>query len=199
MGKPGAGWPALIAMALAAAPPLAAQGPHDAYGSRAPFVWLDVGVGPTMTGGGDYAYNGSLGGQATLNLRLPHGMQAEGSVFGSGRGRWFGSCLASGTVGARACAGFPAVTGWSAGLALGSVGTRQQLAAHLGLGAGRYRLRQPWTGEVARVTGFHLSLGGATPVWSHIAVASEMRIIVLPQVFGRTHWVVPLTFGARVW
>lgn len=165
----------------------------------APLVWLDVGLGPAFTGGGDYAFNGSLAGQAALTARLPRGFEAEGAVFGSGRGRWFGNCLAGGTVGARACAGFPAVTGWSAGLAITDAGSRQQLGAHFGIGAGRYRLEQPWTGEVARVTGYHLSVGGATPVWSHIAIASEMRIIVLPGVFGRTHWLAPLTFGARVW
>lgn len=165
----------------------------------APIAWLDATIGPTMTGGGQYAFNGSLGGSGTLTLRLPRGLEVAGSAFASGRGRWFGSCIASGVVGARACAGFPAVTGWSASLAIAERGFRQQVGAHFGVGAGDYRLKQPWTGAVAHATGYHLDLGGASPVWHHFGITSDMRVIVIPHVFGRTHWVAPLTFGARIW
>lgn len=166
---------------------------------RAPLAWLDASLGPTMTGGGQYAFNGSLGGQGTLTLRMPRGFELAGTAFASGRGRWFGSCIASGVVGARACAGFPAVTGWSAELAIADRGFRQQVGAHFGLGAGDYRLKQPWTGDVAHATGYHLDLGGASPVWHHFGISSDMRLIVIPHVFGRTHWIAPLTFGARIW
>ncbi len=191
----------LLAAFTMGATPLAAQSPGTGSGAglRAPFAWLDASLGPTMTGGGDYAFNGTLGAQAAATVRLPAGFEMEGAAFASGRGRWFGSCLTTGVVSARACAGFPAVTGWSLGLSLANSGMRQQLGAHVGLGAGSYRLRQPWTGDVAHATGYDLELGGATPVWAHFAVASQMRVIVIPHVFGRTHWLAPLTIGARLW
>jgi len=189
----------LVALfAVASGRPAQAQRRADST-LHAPLAWLDASLGPTMTGGGQYAFNGSLGGQGTLTLRLPRGFEVAGSGFASGRGRWFGNCLTSGVVGARACAGFPAVTGWSAEIAVADRGFRQQVGAHFGLGAGDYRLRQPWTGDVAHATGYHLDIGGASPVWNHFGIASDMRLIVIPHVFGRTHWIAPLTFGARIW